>query len=254
VAVSAGVDVNADGIAERHWVPTPTTDGVAALVLDRDGVTGAQYRLSRSGETVEVGGATHPVAATQIGAEEPHRSRSGMSTVSGYAYSSALRAVTDPTGLTEDEVGVSVLGTGSFPAPGGQTVEVVTLAVLVPGGAVVVTTGFGSLLAGTAVTTSSWTGCGSTGYPVGTDPAGLTVVARCASYAGDSSTFGVTLIVAGPPGAAVTLDSAGGGTPVTPPLTNGWAYVIDGADTLTQFSVTGLFGTVSREGADLFSG
>ncbi|MPQ97396.1 hypothetical protein GB931_05540 [Modestobacter sp. I12A-02628] len=258
VELSPGIDVAADGTAGRTFRSLTVTDGVAVGVLDRGAAGSAQYRLVRDGVPLEPMGVIgyFPVSVSVMGeVGQPVPSRSGTPTASGFGYASALAAITGPTGYAADQLEVTVLGAGQFPAPGGETVEAVSLAAVLPSGAVVTTTGFGSSRTdGLGSTTASWSGCGSTGHPAGTDPAALTVAARCASYAGDSSTFGVTVVLAAPPGAVVALDDAAGSSPTVPELTRGWAFVIDDRDVLTRVAAPDAAGTVSREGADLFHG
>jgi hypothetical protein len=239
VELSRGVVVAADGTPGRDFAPVDLEDGVAAVPLDAV-PTGApvQYRLTRDDGPRATGTPSVAVNSNSTATATPPPARSGTDPVDPGAYDQAVARITGPTGLDAADLDVTVLGSGTFPAPGGTTARAVTVAAVLPGGAVVTSTALSADDGGADV-------CGVETHPAGTDPAALTVATRCASYAGDSSTFGVTVVVVAPPGVAVTLNSAAGGDPVTPELTDGWGYALTD---LTQFAADGVTGQVSRAG------
>ncbi|MCO7222546.1 hypothetical protein, partial [Klenkia sp. PcliD-1-E] len=240
VKVSSGVDVAADGRASRTFLPVGTADGVSAVRLDRGGGGGVVARVSRDGLPVRTG-----PASTLLGSAAPQApsasARSGTAPVDPTAYAVAVQEVARPTGRRPASLPVTVLGSGTFPAPGGATARAVTVAVELPGGAVVTSTA-------SATPDGSGTPCGTATHPAGTDLAALTVVARCASYAGDSSTFGATLVVVAPPGLEVDLDTDAGGALTVPALDAGWGFQVDGADGLRVFRAGAESGDVARAG------
>jgi hypothetical protein len=239
VEVSAGFDVAADGTAARTFRPVGTADGVSAVRLDRDGGSGVVARVSRDGTPVTTDRPVLLQSSTSWTAVPP-ASRSGTAPVDPFAYQVAVEEVTRPTGRRPADVQVTVLGSGAFPAPGGATAQAVTVAVVLPSGAVATST--------VAGTPGSAQPCGTSTHPAGTDPATLVVVARCASYAGDSSTFGATLVVAAPPGTPVELNTGAGGALTVPALDAGWGFQVDGADDLSVFRAGAASGAVARAG------
>ena len=242
VEVSAGFDVAPDGSASRTFDRVDGEDGVAAVELDRASAAGVRYRIAR--DDVVVATETPEVLVSDVVTTAPPApARSGTEPIDPTAFYSALGQITGPTGRTGGDLGVTVLGSGRYPAPGGAAASAVTVAAVLPGGAVVTSTAVATSGPGDGTTTDR---CGTETHPAGTDVASLTVVTRCASYAGDSSTFGVTVVVVAPPGVPVTLNSASGGEPVTPELASGWGYVL--ATGLTQFAADGAPGEVSRAG------
>ncbi len=254
VQVSPGVDIGPDGTAARTFDPVGAPDGVAVAEVRAD-PRAARFQVVRDGAVLVTGvprgadrtTATDDAAADTTGAPVPARSGSVGGSPGGLAR--ALDTVTAGTGWAPGDLTVSVLGAGSFPLAGGATAQSVTVAAALPGGGLVTTTAWVS----TGSRPQRAGACGSAAYPAGTDPASLTVVARCGSYAADSSTFGTTVLVAAPPDIPVRLGTAAGGTQVTPDLVGGWGYVITDAEQLTEFATDGVTGTVSREGADVFS-
>ncbi|WP_091557455.1 hypothetical protein [Klenkia taihuensis] len=239
VEVSAGFDVAADGTAARTSRPVGTADGVSAVRLDRAGGGGVVARVSRDGTPVTT---DRPVLlqTSASWAGTPLAARSGTDPVDPFAYRVAVEQVTGPTGRRPQDLAVTVLGSGTFPAPGGTTAQAVTVAVVLPTGAVATST-----VAGTGFAAQP---CGTSTHPAGTDPATLVVVARCASYAGDSSTFGATLVVAAPPGTPVELNTGAGGALTVPALDAGWGFQVDGADDLSVFRAGAASGAVARAG------
>jgi len=240
VEVSTGVDVGADGRASRTYRPVGSADGVSAVRLDRDGGGGVVARVSRDGVPVWTGPAS-TLGSSGAPVPDPSAARSGTVPVDPLAYAVAVEEVARPTGRRPDDLPVTVLGSGTFPAPGGALAQAVTVAVAVPGGAVVTSTA-------SATPDGSGTPCGTATHPAGTDLAALVVVARCASYAGDSSTFGATLVVVAPPGAQVELNTGAGGALAVPALQAGWGFQVDGADDLTVFRSGAASGEVARAG------
>ncbi|QNG37390.1 hypothetical protein F1C76_13065 [Geodermatophilaceae bacterium NBWT11] len=256
--VSPGLDVAADGSTSEVFADVPVSeDGVAAVAVRPDG-DAVRYQVVRDDLLFDPAVPFDPdgpavVADLGDGAEPPTPagppSRSGAATSSARALAVALSTIGDATGWAPEQLDVTVLGAGTFPLPGGTDADAVSVAAVLPDGGLVTTTAWASV----GTQTTSWGSCGSTGHPAGTDPASLTVAARCGSYAGDGSTFGVTLLVAAPPGVPVVLGIAAGGTTVTPGLDRGWGFVVADADAFTEVSADGVPGTVTREGADLFS-
>ncbi len=258
VEVSPGLDVLPDGTATRTFTPAEVTDGTAVVEVRSD-ARAARVRVVRNDEVLGTttpstsgGPLLDPEAVDGAGSTplDGPTSRSGDPAVSALEVDLAVDTITTATGWLPADLDVTVLGAGTYPQAGGTSAQAVTVAAVLPDGSVVSTTSW-AVFGSQSISTGT---CGSTAYPAGTDPATLTVVARCSSYAGDGSTFGVTLLVAAPPGVPVELNSAAGGSPVTPELTDGWGFVIADADALTEFAAGGTTGQVSREGADLFSG
>ncbi len=245
VEVSAGVDVAADGTASRTFTPVDVTDGVAAVRLDRPSAAGVRYRIARDDVVV----ATEPpgfLSSDVVTAAPSAPARSGSEPVDPNAFVVALGQITAPTGWTGEDLEITALGSGSYPAPGGATARAVTVAAVLPGGSVVTSTAVATSGPDAGTTTDR---CGTETHPAGTDVATLTVVTRCASYAGDSSTFGATVLVVAPAGVPVTLNSDAGGAATTPALTGGWGYAVAGADDLTVFAVgSGPGRDISRAG------
>lgn len=243
VQLSNRFEVDRDGLATRTFAPVTVTDGVAAERLDGSGTArSVVYRVVRDDRVVATESPSDVVvdSGTTPAGQPALTSRSGTGVVDPTAYGIALDQITRPTGRDPATADVVVLGTGSYPAPGGTTLDAVTVAVQLPGGAIVTSTATSGPNGGDA--------CGVETHPAGTDPATLTVVTRCASYAGDSSTFGATLLVVAPPGVGVALGSDSGGDVQTPALEAGWGFVVDGVDDLTQFTADGFGGRVSRSG------
>lgn len=250
VEVSPGFVVASDGSASRPFLPVVTQDGVATARLE--GVLGPpalQYRLARDGVVVTTESPTNFAAdAGPPPAPQPGAARSGPGPVDATAFEAAVDEAVRSTGLDPAALRVTVLGAGVFPAPGGLSARAVTVAVTQPSGAVVTATAWTAPeTAGGRVAT-----CGAETHPAGTDLGALTVVTRCSSYAGDSSTFGATVLVVAPPGAAVRVSDDSGSAVQQPALDAGWAYVVDGADDLTVFEADGAAGTISRAGAGPF--
>ncbi|WP_131801737.1 hypothetical protein [Klenkia soli] len=243
VELSDGFVVAADGTAGRDFAPLDLDDGVAALPLAgaRTG-SAVVFRLSRDGGPAGTGSPSS-ISNSDLTVVDPPPARSGSAPVDATAFEFALAEITRPTGVDLADLDVTVLGSGTFPAPGGTTAHAVTVAAVLPGGAVATSTA-------TSYDDGSGAPCGTQTLPAGTDPATATVVTRCASYAGDSSTFGATVVVAAPLGVAVTLNSAAGGDPVVPDLVDGWGYVL--GDGLTQYAADGVPGEVSRAGTGPF--
>jgi hypothetical protein len=251
VEVSPGFDVPADGTAARSFAPLGTQDGVAAVQLTGAvGPPALQYRVVRDGVVLTT---TQPANFVSAGgdpppAPQPGAARSGPGPVDGTAFGAAVDQAVVPTGLDPADLPVTVLGAGTFPAPGGLSATAVTVAVTLPSGAVVTATAWTAQeTAGGRIAT-----CGVQTHPAGTDLATLTVVTRCSGYATDSSTFGATVLVVAPAGAAVRVSDDSGAGVQQPALDAGWAYVVDGADDLTVFEADGVPGTISRAGAGPF--
>lgn len=256
--VSPGLDLASDGSTTTAFTDVPVSaDGVAVAEVRPEGAA-ARYEVVRDDEVLPAAVPVlsfAPAIVTDLGdgAEPPSAdgppSRSGTGTSSARVVAVALGTIGAATGWAPGQLEVTVLGAGTFPLPGGVDAEAVTVAARLPDGGLVTTTAWASV--GTQAT--SFGSCGSAGHPVGTDPATLTVAARCASYAGDGATFGVTLLVAAPPGTPVELGTEQGGTTVTPALDRGWGFVVADAERLTEVAADGVPGTVTREGADLFT-
>ena len=226
VRVSAGVDVDpATGAAGRTYVDVPSRGGVAATTLDRTSDAGIRLQVGRPGDLTED---IWPVSSTPVhldvgtGGTGPP-SRSGAPTAAAGAYASALSTVVAATGWAEEDLEVTVLGAGTLPAAAGGTLDVVSLAVVLPGGAVVTTTGTAAQTTAEDGSTvlSFGGGCGSTGYPAGTDIVDLVVAATCVDV-GDAYTR--TVVVAAPPGVRVVLGFPSSDETLVPELVDGFGW------------------------------
>ncbi|MCO7222547.1 hypothetical protein, partial [Klenkia sp. PcliD-1-E] len=81
-----------------------------------------------------------------------------------------------PTGQDPAALRPLLLWAGTLPRPLGGAVDAVVLAVPQPSGALVVSTAWADRLEDGSL---QQIGCGTQGFPAGTDPAGLAVAARC---------------------------------------------------------------------------
>ncbi|SDP32739.1 DNA-directed RNA polymerase specialized sigma subunit, sigma24 family [Klenkia soli] len=236
VSVSTGIDVDpVTGLAGRSYAPATATDGVVALTLDRPSGRGVRLRVD-AGRALGDGRSPLVIGpdwfpAPDDGPGPP--SRSGTPTASPYAYGRALADITAATGWTAEDLDVVVLGAGPAPDRGGGAEDVVSLAVVLPGGGVVTTTGMGATSSTATSTWSSWTTCGSSSYPAGTDPASLVVAATCPTPSSAATGERAALVTA-VPGHAVVLTGPDGST-ITPELVDGfgWATYVAAQDLAT---------------------
>ncbi|SCX39576.1 hypothetical protein SAMN03159343_0703 [Klenkia marina] len=248
VEVTPGFAVAADGTASLAFTPADTEDGVAAAQLSGAvGPPALAYRLVRDGEVLATEQPVNYVSDVEgsRARPEPGAPRSGPGPVDRTAFDAAVDQAVVPTGLAGTDLAVAVLGAGQFPAPGGLSATAVTVAVTFPSGGVVTSTAWAAQETGGGRIAT----CGVETHPAGTDLAALTVVTRCSGYATDSSTFGATVLVVAPTGAAVRVSDDAGAAVQQPDLDAGWAYVVDGADALTVYEADGVPGEVSRAGA-----
>ena len=227
VRVSPGVDVDpATGAAGRSYLDVPATDGIASTLVERSSDAGVRLLVGPPGELRDdvwptSPGATFVVGDVHAGTGPP--SRSGAPTAASGAYASALSTVVAATGWAEEDLEVTVLGAGTLPAAAGGTLDVVSLAVVLPSGAVVTTTGTAAQTTAEDGSTvlSFGGGCGSTGYPAGTDIADLVVAATCVDV-GDAYTR--TVVVAAPPGVRVVLGFPSSDDTLVPELVDGFGW------------------------------
>jgi hypothetical protein len=227
VRVSPGVDVDpATGAAGRSYLGVPATDGIASTLVERSSDAGVRLLVGPPGELRDDVWPTSPGASFLVGdvhAGTGPPSRSGAPTAASGAYASALSTVVAATGWAEEDLEVTVLGAGTLPAAAGGTLDVVSLAVVLPGGAVVTTTGTAAQTTAEDGSTvlSFGGGCGSTGYPAGTDIADLVVAATCVDV-GDAYTR--TVVVAAPPGVRVVLGFPSSDDTLVPELVDGFGW------------------------------
>ncbi|KQS64985.1 hypothetical protein [Modestobacter sp. Leaf380] len=223
VEYSPGVALDATGTAVREWRTVESADGVLVGPAGKGGTT-ASYRVVRpDGSQAEVGeawGAFGWSGDPVTGPAPPAlRAGPGRDPVQAQVFTAALHEVLLPTGISADQLRVSVLWSGEVPSSSGQPADVVVLAVVLPNGAVVTTTAWSVTTGGYGSTG----GCGSTGHPAGTDPATLTVVARCDVWADGDQPLS-SLVVTAPAGTGtVTLGAGDGGPDVPIRLSRGWA-------------------------------
>jgi hypothetical protein len=227
VRVYPGVDVDpATGAAGRSYLGVPATDGIASTLVERSSDAGVRLLVGPPGELRDDVWPTSPGASFLVGdvhAGTGPPSRSGAPTAASGAYASALSTVVAATGWAEEDLEVTVLGAGTLPAAAGGTLDVVSLAVVLPGGAVVTTTGTAAQTTAEDGSTvlSFGGGCGSTGYPAGTDIADLVVAATCVDV-GDAYTR--TVVVAAPPGVRVVLGFPSSDDTLVPELVDGFGW------------------------------
>jgi len=231
VRVSPGIDVDpATGAAGRTFVELPSSGGAVTGLVDRSSDSGVQLQVIGAPVAVQV-------QPTSAGSRPPVEdrsqrvpSRSGAATASTDVVGAAVSTVAAATGWGPPDVDVVVLGSGVLTGPEGHIAQAVSVAVVLPSGAVVTTTTVLATWTGTDVdgttTSSSTATCGSSGHPAGTDLASLVVAATCTfpDAAGDPTRVAV---VSAPPGDRVVLDFAGGDPPLEPPLTDGFGVVAD---------------------------
>ncbi|WP_092806239.1 hypothetical protein [Klenkia marina] len=248
-----GVDVDpSTGLVSQGWVDLPTTDGVAAAVLDRTWQRGLRVLADGPDDApvelwpVPTGEPSWSLADAGPGAA----SRSGNLTASTYAYERALATIADATGWAPDRLQVSVLGATDVPTPSGGSDEVVAVAAVLPDGAVVTTTGSGYVRKTAGGFTSSWNDCGGSAYPAGTDPARVVVAATCLVPGSDGGGFDRTTVVFAPPGVDVELRTVDG-APVEVELDAGagWSTYV-GAQDLATATADGATYPVAGPAAD----
>lgn len=248
----------ATGTSSRARFDAQSIDGAATLTLPRlVGLTPGfdlQYMVSPPGVPpadprhlmVPLAGSLRPSPAIA-----PQSSRSG-SAASVYGYARAVETIASATGYVADDLQLTVLGAGLVPQPDGGPAEVISIAAVLPNGAVVVTTGIHRQDGGTGNVSRTWQGCGSRTYPVSTDPLTITSAASCPAVTGDDAATTSVTVVSAPPGTAVSLvDSHSMPTPVA--LQNGWGYLADPPTASFTSAVTGtaLFGIASATSDDL---
>lgn len=234
VQLSTVVDVSADGSTSRRFVPVPTVDGVAAVVLPTSSrpplrAGAVQYRVVRDGETVHV---DEPLYGPEPGAEPvtpPAALRPGRTSASLAAYDFALRE-----GLPGDAVDPTLLWAGQVIAPGGRTANAVVVAARLPDGRVVSTTAYALLTTGESYAAS----CGTQLHPAGTDLTRLTVVAVCEVSDSIGRPRTSVLVTAPPDVRTVQLRTVPGGPVVYELLVlDGYANSTIGDGAFTEFSV-----------------
>lgn len=224
VEVSPRVEIDVSGTAVREWQRVESADGVL-VVPTGDRGTNARYRVLRGGAQIETGEAwdlSGGRLAFPTGPNPgPLRPGPGRDPVDAQAYAAALQELTWPSGIGVADLRVSVLWSGEVPSREGPVADVVVLAAVLPNGAVVTTTAW-------SVTTGGYGsagGCGSSGHPAGSDPATLTVVARCDVWTNGDEPLS-SLVVTAPVGtSSVSLGADDGGPSVPVRLARGWAVV-----------------------------
>jgi hypothetical protein len=259
VLVSDRVVVDPDGRPRREYQLVEGRDGVAAISLPGAGASSVRYRVLRGERVVaeEAAWGWWPWSEPGLG-PVPAPVRPGPGTPSQYAYEEAVRWLQWPTGLRTAELEVTVLWAGTVPTPAGRAADVLTLAAVLPNGAVLTSTAFAETIAPDGSAWSSGS-CGSSGHPAGTDPATLTVVARCDVHDGSSSRFpqpaSAVVVTAPTDVASVQLAPPGDGPPVTVPLTAGWGVLADADPALTRVPAgPGAGAIASMSAGDLLSG
>jgi len=224
VTIAAGVVVDpASGAVRRNSGELAAPDGIAATTLD--GPNGSAVRVV----VTPPGAATREVRPAApfdglffpVGPRPDLPSRSGLPTATGEVVGTTLSMVTAATGWDEDDLEVRVLGSGQLPAPDGASYEVVSVAAVLPSGAVVATTGIYRSVTVADGTTMSWGSCGSSSHPAGTDLDQLVLAATCSD---PSSGSGTTTVVFAPRGQEVVLDTGADDPSATPDLVDGFGW------------------------------
>lgn len=175
--VSWHATVDADGQVRRSWQPMTTADGAATAHLADGSISASiRYRVLRGGQSVAGAflGGTYMTSSDGLAAaagQQPRRPSDGP--VSTTAVSLALQQVALPTGVPLADLHPVLLWSGSATTTGGQSTQVATVAVTMPSGAIVVSTGFEG---GDGAMSST---CGDSAHPAGTPLDGLLVVTEC---------------------------------------------------------------------------
>ncbi len=207
VQVSTGLVVRTDGTAGREPVALPTTDGVGAVRLaapDPGGVA-VQVRAGVSGQPVAVTTAGAADARPRTPPLDPLRTGDADLGTRAAAVDVALGAVAAPTGQDPATLQPVLLWAGTLPRPLGGAVDAVVVAVPQPSGALVVSTAWAGRLADGGL---QQVGCGTQGFPAGTDPAGLAVAARCVVAERGTGAARATVLLTTPAGSQQVPDDA----------------------------------------------
>ncbi|GHE11464.1 hypothetical protein [Klenkia taihuensis] len=199
VQVSTGLVVRADGSAGRDPVALPLEDGVGVLRLaapDPGGVA-VQVRAGVSALPVPVARAGDADARPAVPPLVPLRGGDADLGARTAAVDAALGAVAAPTGQDPATLTPQLLWAGALPGPRGGGVDAAVLVVPQPSGAVVVSTAWAARLGDGSLQTI---GCGTQGFPSGTDPAGLVVAVRCVVAERGTGAARATVLLTAPTG------------------------------------------------------
>jgi len=199
VQVSTGLVVRADGTAGRDPVAVPLEDGVGALRLaapDPGGVA-VQVRGGVSALPVPVATAGDADARPDVPPLTPLRGGGPDLGARAAAVDDALGAVAAPTGQDPAALDPRLVWAGTLPGPRGGGVDAAVLVVPQPSGALVVSTAWAARLADGSLQTI---GCGTQGFPAGTDLAGLVVAVRCVVAERGTGAARATVLLTGPAG------------------------------------------------------
>jgi hypothetical protein len=235
VQVSPGVLVDADGKVHRDYASVPVHDGVA-VVHETGAYAGSavRFRVLHGGVLAGHGpsdtAVTIPRDLADAARQTPRRPSTGSAPAT--AVANALQQVLAETGLSPADVHPVLLWTGPIPLQGGASAQAVVLALTMPSGAVVTTTGFDSSAAKPASGT-----CGSAVHPAGTSLDSLVVVASCDTtmLTGGEATF----VVSAPSAASgISLRGGDGSTISEHALVDGGGAVSD-PGSVASVSITG---------------
>ncbi|SDG25282.1 hypothetical protein [Klenkia brasiliensis] len=229
VTISAGVVVDpATGAVRPAVLDVPAPDGVAAVTLDRpDGYAVRVVVTPLGAATRDVVPATPGLLFFPVGPGPDLPSRSGLPVATAGAAGATLSVITAATGWAEDDLDVRVLGSGLLPAPDGSTYEVVSVGAVLPSGAVVTATGVHRSVTVADGTTTTWSSCGGSAYPAGTDLEELVVAATCSVRSDLASGAERTTVVFAPRDEDVVLDTGAGDPPVTAELVDGFGWTAE---------------------------
>ncbi len=207
VQVSTGQVVRADGTTGRDPVVLGLDDGVGALQLaapDPGGVA-VQVRGGVSALPVPVTTAGDADARPAVAPLVPLRPGDADLGARAAAVDAALGAVTAPTGQDPAALDPRLLWAGTLPSPRGDAVDAAVLVVPQPSGALVVSTAWAARLEDGSL---QQVGCGTQGFPAGTDPAALAVAARCVVAERGTGAARATVVLTTPDGTQQLPDDA----------------------------------------------
>lgn len=193
VELSPRVEVGADGSVRRDFAPLVVDGGVAVTAVGPQAMAGpGVYRVLRDGTMVE---SRFVPASTEAplfsDAPELTPLDPDAATPVPRAVDMALEDVVSQTGWTVDQVRLDLLFSGPVPGVGtGAPVDGVVLAVTLPNGAVVVSTGWSAISPNGGGASGS---CGAQAHPAGT-PIGELAVATLCWFPSDGTDVSAVLV------------------------------------------------------------
>ena len=234
VSFSSGLTVDADGRVHRDYTPADVRDGVATQAVPPS--ASLTYQVERAG--ARVAGERDAWSTVQLDGLEaltaapPLRPSAGTATEA--AVYNAVAPVLTALGRSAAELHPVLLWHGELPRASGGSSSVVSVAVTLPSGAVVVGTGTDEGESGGY--------CGASVLPAGTALTDVVVAAECRVR---TTTQQHWLVVSAPPSSTgSTLLAADGQLLRRPPLSAG-AAVLEDPDAVATVGVDGVPGSVT---------